>query len=216
MNRLFQHAYLLAALAVVLGALLATAWMLPHLPPTVPMHWNAHGQVDRMGSRAELFILPLVMAGLLALWPVLARVSPQGYGVERFHGTYWFGGFAVMAVLAFIHVLTLCAASGAGIDGGRAVAGALAVLFILLGNVMGKVKPNFWMGIRTPWTLTNERVWYATHRLAAKTMTVAGLAGLLLVGLKLQGAVTPVLVAGALLPAAWSLRYYRRLESTGR
>ena len=86
----------------------------------------------------------------------------------------------------------------------------------LLGNVMGKVRSNFWIGIRTPWTLANQRVWYATHRFAAKT-TVGGallsFAGVL-AGLPLWMCMA-VLLAGPVIPAFYSLLVYRRLERKG-
>lgn len=197
---------------LVLATLLATIWMWPHLPDNVAVHWDAHGNVDRMGGRAELFLMPVLMAGLLALWQVLPGISPQRYGIARFAASWWFVCLAILALLAYMQALLLCVASGAGVDMARAVPAGAALLFVLLGNVMGKVKPNFWLGIRTPWTLASERVWYATHRLAAKTMTLAGALGLLLVACNVAALpVTWLLVASAVWPAAWSLVYYRRL-----
>jgi uncharacterized membrane protein len=82
--------------------------------------------------------------------------------------------------------------------------------------VIGKVRRNFWLGIRTPWTLASERVWYATHRMAGKTMVGAGVLGLvaLLVGLPEMLAIF-LFIAGLLLPALYSLLYYKRLERSG-
>jgi uncharacterized membrane protein len=99
----------------------------------------------------------------------------------------------------------------------RALPGAVALLVVLLGNVLGKVRSNFWFGVRTPWTLASERVWYATHRLAGKTMVAGGLAALLMLmgGLPVRWAHAAILL-GALVPAAWSLVYYKRLEREGR
>ena len=89
-------------------------------------------------------------------------------------------------------------------------------MIALLGNVMGKVRRNFYVAIRTPWTLADERVWNTTQRLAAKTLVLGGVAGLILV---LAGArpwlfLIPVL-AGAFVPAIYSLVYYKQLERSG-
>ena len=61
----------------------------------------------------------------------------------------------------------------------RSLMGALFLFLILIGNVLGKVKRNFYIGVRTPWTLASEKVWYATHRFAAKAFVIAGLLGVL-------------------------------------
>ena len=85
-----------------------------------------------------------------------------------------------------------------------AMMGGISLFFALMGNVMGKVRRNFWVGFRTPWTLANERVWNATHRCGAKAMVVAGLAGLIVA---LTGAqfwlFFGILLLGALIPALY-------------
>ena len=98
----------------------------------------------------------------------------------------------------------------------RAMFGGLAVFLGLLGNVMGKVRRNFWIGIRTPWTLASERVWYSTHRFAGKTMVLCAalsLAGVV-AGLPLALCLT-VLMAGPIVPVFYSLFFYKRLERKG-
>ena len=82
--------------------------------------------------------------------------------------------------------------------------------------MLGKVKRNFWLGVRTPWTLASDRVWYSTHRLAGKTMVTGGLVVLAaaLAGLPPYVS-TAALLAGALVPVVYSLVYYKRLERTG-
>jgi uncharacterized membrane protein len=94
--------------------------------------------------------------------------------------------------------------------------GFIGLAFILLGNVLGKVRRNFWLGVRTPWTLASDRVWYATHRVAGKTMVVGGLVTMLAAMMGLPAYVsTGALMAGALVPVVFSLVYYKRLERAG-
>lgn len=98
----------------------------------------------------------------------------------------------------------------------RAVEGGVCLLVALLGNVMGKVRRNFYVGIRTPWTIASERVWNKTHRLAAKTSFIAGLLGLVLVLLRAPFWVPiAMVVAGPMIPAIYSLVYYKQLEHRG-
>jgi len=94
----------------------------------------------------------------------------------------------------------------------------VSVLVIVLGNVMGKLRRNFFIGIRTPWTLASERVWYATHRLAGKSMVAAGI---LSVGAALAGGVAgfaawmAIVLAGFLVPVVYSFVHYKALEREG-
>lgn len=205
--------------AVLMLALTVGATLLIYgtLPARIPAHWNAAGTVDGWGPRAGIFTEPLIMLGLALLWRWLPAVSPKRFGVDGFEDTWWFGGMATLGLLAFIQAMLLWAASGAAVDMGRALAGGLGAFMLLLGNVMGKVRRNFWLGVRTPWTLTDERVWYATHRLAGRTMVLGGLLAIAAALAGLPGwSGTALVLAGALVPAAYSLVYYKRLERAGR
>jgi uncharacterized membrane protein len=197
-------------LALIVGA---TALVYPDLPATVPTHWNAAGQVNGHGPRATIFVQPAILAALVLLWPVLPGASPNKFKVEGFGETWWFSGMVVVGLLAYIQAILLMVLTHGAVDIGRALLGGIGAGILLLGNVIGKVKRNFWLGVRTPWTLASDQVWYATHRLAAKTMVASGLVALAAALLDLpfdlgMGAI----VVGALVPAAWSLVYYKRLE----
>jgi uncharacterized membrane protein len=106
----------------------------------------------------------------------------------------------------------LWAASGRSVDVPSAIVGGVCLVSVFMGNVMGKVRRNFFIGIRTPWTLADERVWYATHRLAAKTLVVGGLVGLALTAIGLKGWPLAALVAGFLVPGFYSFVFSKRLE----
>jgi uncharacterized membrane protein len=194
----------------------ATALVYPELPATIPIHWNAAGQADGHGPRATIFLQPAIAALLALLWPMLPRVSPDKFRVEGFADTWWFSGMVVVGLLAYIQGVLLMVLTQGALDIGRALFAGIGIAFVLLGNVLGKVKRNFWLGVRTPWTLASDRVWYATHRLAGKTMVAGGLAVLAatLAGLPAYVA-TAALLAGALAPVAFSLVYYKRLERAG-
>jgi uncharacterized membrane protein len=122
----------------------------------------------------------------------------------------------LVGMLAYFYSVTLWAGIGHSLDVGRAIVGGACLLFALLGNVMGKVRRNFYIGVRTPWALANERVWNATHRFAAKTFVAGGLAGLALTADGLAGwPALAVLMAGALVPIPYSLVCYKQLEQRG-
>lgn len=210
-----KNRYLLLSLVLIGAAFGATLALYGQLPERMPMHWNAHGEIDRYGSRASAFMMPGMMAAMLALLAVLPKVSPQRFSVDAFSDTYWYCALVVTALLAWVQGVILFGALNRGIDTGRWTLVGIALCFALLGNVMGKVRRNFWLGVRTPWTLANDRVWYATHRLAAKTMVGGSVLGLLaaLAGQPLLA--LAAMIAGALVPAVYSLLYYKRLERSG-
>jgi uncharacterized membrane protein len=205
--------FLLCALLLFVLTMAATLLAYPHLPATVPVHWNAAGDVDRYGARGEIFTLVAVLAGVALLWRTMPSISPHKFGIEGYSDTYWYCGIVIAALLAYVQGLQLWAAIHGSVDIGRALAGGIGGAIVLLGNVMGKVKRNFWLGVRTPWTLASERVWYATHRLAGKTMVAGGLvmAVAALAGLPFWVGSAGLFI-GALAPALYSLVVYKRLE----
>lgn len=204
----------LSTLICLLAAMAAlTAWLYPQLPATIPLHWDLDGNVNGVGPRIFLVGHLGLMAAVLLLWALLPALSPRRFGVDTFATTYWHIGLIVVGMLAFFHVMLLWAALTQTAPVERFVAGGVAVFIGLLGNLMGKVRRNFWIGIRTPWTLASDRVWYATHRLAARTMVGSAVLSLLASAAGLPAALSIGLpIAGTLFPAAYSLLLYRRIE----
>ena len=209
--------YYLIAAGLIAVVLVATAIAYPYLSSTVPTHWDAHGNVNGWSARWTLFVIdPGIMAGILLLFAVLPWLSPKHFEVDSFRSTYLYIMVVILAMLAYMHALTLGAGLSWAIDMNRAIGGGVCLLIALLGNVMGKVRRNFYVGIRTPWTIANEQVWNATHRFAAKTMFGGGILGLIASILKAPFWLPIALIlAGALVPALFSLVFYKQLERRG-
>jgi uncharacterized membrane protein len=209
--------YYLAAAAVILATLAGTWVAYPHLPNIVPMHWDAHGQVNGWGPKWWLFLTgPGAMLSIVLLFSALPWLSPKKFEVDSFRATYLYIMIVMVAMLSYVHVLVLISALGIVLDVSRAVEGGACLLIALLGNVLGKVRRNFFVGIRTPWTIADERVWNITHRFAAKTLFAGGLMGLLAVIVRAPfwAPIAAILVA-ALVPAVYSLLFYKQLERRG-
>ena len=100
-------------------------------------------------------------------------------------------------------------------DIGRAMIGGMFLFFALLGNVMGKVRKNFYIGIRVPWTLASDRVWNDTHRLAAWLMVAGGILGFLLVISVPFAWLIGVMLVTFLIPVVYSFVHYKALERRG-
>jgi uncharacterized membrane protein len=205
--------YLLLCLVLVAAACAATMYAWPMLPERVPVHWNIDGVVNGYGPRAALWLLGPGLISLMALCGVLLpRISPRRFDMSGFEPTYYYLCGVVACMLAYVYALTLVAVLHGAVPMQKTVPAGVFILLILIGNPMGKVRRNFFMGIRTPWTLASERVWYATHRLAAKLMVASGLLGLFALWLGVpHWALLALMLAWALLSAGYSLLLYKRL-----
>ena len=201
---------------ILLAAVVAFFWYLPDLPARVPIHWGADGNINGWGSPWTLLIFPAIMLFNMALFAALPSLSPQRFSLESFQSTCFFIMLIITALMGYIFSLVLYAALGNEMNITRAVLGGVSVLIILLGNVLGKLRRNFFVGIRTPWTLASERVWYATHRLAGKLAFIAGLACLVITLTRFSlWAWMTALIVGLLYPAVYSFIYYKQLERQG-
>ena len=190
------------------------AWLSPRLPELVPTHWDARGHVNGYVRKPlGVYILPMTMLGVHALLAALPRMSPRGFEIAPFGRVYELLHTATLGFLLFITVLALRAAAGDHVPILQATCVAIGLLLIVIGNFLGKVRRNFFVGIRTPWTLANDEVWLRTHRLGGKTFVLAGV--VVVAGVCLGASVaqcTFVAVLAALVPAVYSYVVYRRLE----
>lgn len=204
----------IVSLVFVVVMLGVAAWIYPHLPAQTPSHWDAHGNVNGWMPRFwAAAIWPLMMFGLALLLAALPVISPRRFEIVPFARTY---GIVVLATLAFLLVVGTCALlAGAGyrVSVDLVVPVAIGALFMVIGNFMGKFRKNFFVGIRTPWTLTSDVVWERTHRLAGWLFVLAGVvwiaAGLVHAEPWLMIAATLV---AAFVPAIYSYFLYRRVE----
>jgi uncharacterized membrane protein len=155
--------------------LLISALVYDRLPDRVPSHWNSSGEVDGYSSR-ELgaFLLPLVALGIWALLRVIPRIDPRRENYEKFQGTYDLLIAGAVGFMCFMHLGILGFTLGLPIAVDRVIFGCAALLLILLGNLLPRARPNWFVGIRTPWTLSNDRVWERTHRVGGYAVAVAG------------------------------------------
>jgi uncharacterized membrane protein len=210
-------------IAAVLTALvwIGTAVVYPRLPETMPTHWNLKGEPDGFSPKTYgAFMMPIGMLVMLVIALVLPRISPKRFEVDTFESTYGMVMLLAVALFGYIHVVTLWAGVNGQVDVGRALFGGIFGFLALIGNYLSKVRRNFWVGVRTPWTLASDRVWNDTHRLAAKTFVLAGIGGVIVTLVPLPigvwlGLGTGLILLGALIPAVYSLVHYKRLESRG-
>lgn len=160
-------------------ALVAIAW--PHLPERIPTHWGINGQVDAYSSPSMLWLLCAINLPLAAGLQFLPRLDPRKENYEKFQPYYDLFGPLVPLILLCCIALTLSESLWPGrINVARTIGLMIGVLFIVLGNMMGKIKSNWFVGFRTPWALSDPDVWNKTHRLGGWVFFLSGLAAVAL------------------------------------
>ncbi len=138
-------------------------------------HFDVQGDPNGWSSRLLASILvPAIGLLLLGAFTVLPRIDPRRANYALFNPTYWTIVNAVMILLAAMHVIVLGKALGWTIDMGEVASLGVGGLFVLLGNFMTHIRPNWFMGIRTPWTLSSDTVWRKTHRFGGVAFAIAG------------------------------------------
>ncbi len=164
-------------LSLLTGMFVAAAATWPFAPERIPVHWNINGDVDRYGGRLEgLLAVPLIAAVLYALLLMLPRIDPGRANYESFRAAYRGIRLSILSLVTMLYACIQLTAFGHDVNMRAVVPIALGLLFIVLGNFMGKLRPNWFVGVRTPWTLSSRRSWNKTHRLAGWLFIGMGLA----------------------------------------
>jgi uncharacterized membrane protein len=198
----------------VLAGFAIVALAYPGLPDPMPSHWNAAGQVNGWLPRFwGAFLIPIITAALWLIFLVLPRISPRGFEMEPFLRAWGVLKVTVLGLNLLLEILILRAVTHSGELSQTAVVAGLGILFVVIGNLLGKVTRNFFVGIRTPWTLANEEVWYRTHRLAGKLFVAAGL--VVVASAFVGGTVWALPIAiglASLISVVYSYVLYKRIE----
>lgn len=203
-------------LFIIVGTLIAGWLIYPHLPEQVASHWNLRGEVDGYASRTwGAFGLPLMTAAIYLLMLLLPSIDPRKQNYQKFAGAYRLFRAVMVLFMTGLYVVVVASALGGQIPVGRVVITGMALLFIVIGNFMGQIRQNYFVGIKTPWTLANEVVWQKTHRLAARLWVGAGLIGLVAAfagGTAGAGLLGISLVLAVVFPIVFSYLEYRRQQ----
>lgn len=158
------------------GLLLAAVVLYPHLPAKMPGHWNIHGEIDAYYPKSfGAFFEPILLIGIYLLMLFTPLIDPKRENYLRFAGAYRFLRWAMVLFLGILYGASILASMGYLVDVGLLVKAIVAVLFIVIGNFMSQFRHNYFVGIKTPWTLASEEVWQRTHRLGARIWVAGGL-----------------------------------------
>ena len=204
---------LICAALLALATLVALS-LFPQLPDPMPSHWDANGTVDGYMSRMwGVFLLPLMTAGLAVLLFAIPSMDPLRANIERFRAEYNAFVVGFVAFMVYTYALTLAAGMGRQFNMTQMLLPAMGLLFIGVGRMLRTARRNYFIGIRTPWTLASDEVWRATHALGARTFTVGGIVAIAAGFLGEAGfwLMMAVLLGAALVPVLYSYVLWRRL-----
>lgn len=204
------------AIAVLLSLAAAAYAMYMNrlLPAQIPTHWNIQGKPDAWGPKgATLYLMPGMMLAMSCLIYLLPWLSPQKFKIDVFRATFNYIMVLVNLMMGYLHVVILQNTLHPDWNATKLLFCGIMISIGLIGNLLGKVKQNFYVGIRTPWTIASAKVWTATHRLGGRLMFGAGFIGAILIAV--GAPVMPVFIlfiAATLFPVLYSFILYKRLE----
>jgi|TARA_Y100000310_G_scaffold345118_1_gene461911 uncharacterized membrane protein len=192
----------LIPIALLIVAALLAIYVYPLLPAEVPMHWNAAGEVDSYGSKLfHVLLYPGIIVFIYALFELIPRIEVFRKNIKDFMKHFFIMKVAIMAFMIYIFALTTLPALGYAINFNVFLMPAVGLLMVIIGYLIKFAKRNFFVGIRTPWTLASDTVWKKTHELGSWVFMAMGV-WLAVVGLILS---PKYLVWGILVPVLGSV-----------
>lgn len=171
MNKLFLY-----RLLIVWVMFLVWGYFYTLLPNEVPTHWGPNGLPDAYGSKLmNVVLFPVLTLFMVILFPILSKIDPKKENYEKFGKSWEIIQFAIIWFFAYIYFVILYLSLHANISISPFMLFGLWVLFMILGNYFGKIRQNYFIGIKLPWTLSNEEVWNKTHRVSGKLFVISGI-----------------------------------------
>jgi uncharacterized membrane protein len=163
-------------LVIIIGITIVGAAFWNQLPDPMASHWNENDQVDGYMSKFwGVYMMPLITIGLFLLFLLIPNIDPLKANIAQFRGTFNLFITVMVAFMAYVHVLTLRWNLGyTDLGIGKAMLPAMGLLFIVIGSMLRKAKRNWFIGIRTPWTLSSDSVWNEIHRLGGILFMFSG------------------------------------------
>lgn len=167
--------FFIGLLALCLFSFCIQLALYPSLPETVPIHWNASGEVDGWAGKPAALLMGILPFGIAVLLAVLPKIDPNRESYRKHMNIYRL--LSALLVVFFIGVvwLVMLSALQFKLPVGGLISAGLGLILLFIGNYMPRIRPNYTFGIRLPWTLANETVWYKTHRFGGRLLMAAGI-----------------------------------------
>lgn len=203
-------------IAVMMIVFATAVYYFPLLSDSTPIHWNIEGKADNYASKwFAVGFFPVLIAVMMIVFAYLPALDPRREKYREFTHAWELIQSALLVFFAYAYYLTLSTPLHPEVNIGTRISFGLGILFILLGNYLGKIRSNYFIGIRTPWTLSDEDNWNKTHRFGGHAFVVAGAIAILASWSTV--AVFPIFLAAiiiaAILPVGYSYYLFRTSQS---
>ncbi|MCD6474622.1 MAG: SdpI family protein [Thermoplasmata archaeon] len=165
--------------AIFIASLAISIYFYPSMPEKMASHWNAEGKVNGyMSKNVALFLIPLIILFLSLLFIAIPKIDPLKSNIQNFKKYY--DGFVILFLVFMLtlHIQIILWNTGLKIPFNLFIPLWVAILFFYIGILLENAQQNWFIGIRTPWTLSSERVWNKTHKLGAKLFKIAAIIAL--------------------------------------
>lgn len=207
-----------AAILLILVSFAVGAYAYALLPEQVASHWGLSGQADGYMPKAfGAFLLPVMLLVLFAVFVIIPRIDPLRANIQLFKPYYYGFVLVITAFMFIVYLQTILWNLGTMISFNLTLPVLLGGLFFYTGIVLEKAKRNWFIGIRTPWTLSSDEVWDKTHRLGGKLFKAVGVASVVCILLPAAFLIVIGLLIGASVGlVAYSYVEYAKLMKTGK
>ncbi len=207
----------LTIFALIAATLVYDYVLNPHLPAVIPSHWNIYGQADGFSPKRTVYFSSILILLLdVLLLNVIPRL-PSRLPVKSSLPTFNYMIVAAALFMAYVNVVALQIVLHPGLPISNLIFTGVLLLFVVLGNVLGKTRRNQWSGIRLPWTLASDANWIATHRFAGRLWVGTSLAGIVLLwlGLSVLVLLPAFLLLTTFVPMLYSYLLFKRSGGDG-
>jgi uncharacterized membrane protein len=163
-------------LLIIIGMFVTAYYFYPAMPEKFPTHWNFDGNIDGYSSKVfGVYLFPVLTLAIAFLMPLVRYMDPRKERFKQFEKPWEVIQFILVLFLAYMFFVMLYIVAHPGVSMNPFMMMGMGILFVLLGNYLGKIRQNYTIGIRVPWTIDNEEVWNKTHRLGGWCFVIAGL-----------------------------------------
>ena len=162
-------------IVIVLLPFIYLAYIWNELPEKVPVHWNFKGEIDRLGEKTELLLIPILLPLLIyIIFLIVPKIDPKNK-ISKMGNKYQHIKILLTTFMSILALFIIYSAKNQSFANPNYIVLLIGILYIIFGNYFKTIKANYFIGIRTPWTLENETVWKETHKLGGKMWFVGGI-----------------------------------------
>ena len=186
-----------------------------YLPEQIPLHWNAAGEIDNYGAKWNIFWMAALPVVMTLFFEILPKIDPRKDSYQKHSGAFSWITWITVILFIVISWITVAVSKGMNLNMSRIILIILGISFLGMGNFMGQLRQNYFVGIRTPWTLSNEIIWKKTHRRGAVVFALMGLMlliSILLPAEYLVAVILTVTLGGSVYVVLYSYLLFRKIS----